>query len=187
MAVVLFRYGLGNNEQVKDFSDLHGIVTRLKNLPVHIMEEDFLINKVCSLSLSQLVAFLFIMNWWFLVYATRRCSSDKWCKLSKTLVGVVINRVVCRWSNWIWMNRIWKEFTTKPSRSVASEWPKTAAGPSDADTRPYHYQWRLLFHRFTFFFFFFVAFVILLLCVAFSISFKGASPYRSMDMVTVIS
>lgn len=46
VAVVLFRYGLGNSEQVKQYSDLHGIVTRLKNLPPHIMEEDFLVNKV---------------------------------------------------------------------------------------------------------------------------------------------
>uniref|UniRef100_F1KRD5 TBC1 domain family member 10B n=1 Tax=Ascaris suum TaxID=6253 RepID=F1KRD5_ASCSU len=46
VAVVLLRYGLGTNEQLKEFNDFHSTVTRLKNLPYNITNEDFLINKV---------------------------------------------------------------------------------------------------------------------------------------------
>lgn len=49
VAVVLFRHGLGTNNQLREFNDFHSIVTRLKNLPEKIMTEDFLIPKVSKL------------------------------------------------------------------------------------------------------------------------------------------
>lgn len=52
VAVVLFRYGLGTNDQIKEYNDFHAIVTRLKNLPESIMSEEFLINKVIELDLD---------------------------------------------------------------------------------------------------------------------------------------
>jgi len=52
VAIVLFRYGLGTNEQCKQYPDLQGIVTRLRNLPVEIMEEEFLVNKVIELDID---------------------------------------------------------------------------------------------------------------------------------------
>ncbi|CAG9532500.1 unnamed protein product [Cercopithifilaria johnstoni] len=52
IAVVLFRYGLRTNEQLREFNDFHSIVTRLKNLPEEIMTEDFLIQKVTDLDLD---------------------------------------------------------------------------------------------------------------------------------------
>ncbi|EJD74405.1 ankyrin repeat-containing protein [Loa loa] len=52
IAVVLFRYGLRTNDQLREFNDFHSIVTRLKNLPKTIMTEDFLIQKVIDLDLD---------------------------------------------------------------------------------------------------------------------------------------
>lgn len=52
VAVILFRYGLGTSEQLKEFNDFHSIVTRLKNLPEKIMAEDFLIQKIIDLDLD---------------------------------------------------------------------------------------------------------------------------------------
>ncbi|KAL4003834.1 Rab-GTPase-TBC domain family protein [Acanthocheilonema viteae] len=52
VAVVLFRYGLRTNDQLREFNDFHSIVTRLKNLPEKIMTEDFLIQKVIDLDLD---------------------------------------------------------------------------------------------------------------------------------------
>uniref|UniRef100_A0A0R3S490 Rab-GAP TBC domain-containing protein n=1 Tax=Elaeophora elaphi TaxID=1147741 RepID=A0A0R3S490_9BILA len=52
IAVVLFRYGLRTNDQLREFNDFHSIVTRLKNLPEKIMTEDFLIQKVVDLDLD---------------------------------------------------------------------------------------------------------------------------------------
>uniref|UniRef100_A0A183DA96 Rab-GAP TBC domain-containing protein n=1 Tax=Gongylonema pulchrum TaxID=637853 RepID=A0A183DA96_9BILA len=51
VAVVLFRHGLGTNDQLKEFNDFQSIVTRLKNLPEKIMVEEYLIQKVFSLIL----------------------------------------------------------------------------------------------------------------------------------------
>lgn len=51
VAVILFRYGLGTSEQLKEFNDFHSIITRLKNLPEKIMAEDFLIQKVFPVAL----------------------------------------------------------------------------------------------------------------------------------------
>ncbi|MFH4976040.1 hypothetical protein AB6A40_002749 [Gnathostoma spinigerum] len=53
VALILFRYGLGTNAQCAEFNDLQSIVTRLKNLPAHIMTEEFLINKVIELDLDE--------------------------------------------------------------------------------------------------------------------------------------
>ncbi|VDK70029.1 unnamed protein product [Litomosoides sigmodontis] len=51
-AVILFRYGLRTNDQLREFNDFHSIVTRLKNLPGKIMTESFLIQKVIDLDLD---------------------------------------------------------------------------------------------------------------------------------------
>uniref|UniRef100_A0A0M3J0L1 Rab-GAP TBC domain-containing protein n=1 Tax=Anisakis simplex TaxID=6269 RepID=A0A0M3J0L1_ANISI len=50
VAIVLFRYGLGTTEQIKQFNDFHSIVTRLKNLPAETSEMRFF--KVIELDLD---------------------------------------------------------------------------------------------------------------------------------------
>ena len=46
VALVLLKYGLGSPSQIKQFPDMPAIVTRLKNLPAEITEEEFIVQKV---------------------------------------------------------------------------------------------------------------------------------------------
>ena len=46
VALVLLKNTIYTKEQCKQYPDLHSIVTRLKNLPPSITEEDFLVQKV---------------------------------------------------------------------------------------------------------------------------------------------
>lgn len=52
VAIVLFKYGLGTKDQCKQYPDLHSIITRLRNLPQQITSEEFLVEKVCEVSLN---------------------------------------------------------------------------------------------------------------------------------------
>ncbi|CAB3402233.1 unnamed protein product [Caenorhabditis bovis] len=52
VALVLLKYGIGTPKQIKDYPDLHSIVTRLKNLPPMITSEEFLVEKVCEMTLN---------------------------------------------------------------------------------------------------------------------------------------
>lgn len=46
VAIVLFQHGLGTQTQLKQYPDLHSIVTRLRNLPPEILTEEALIPRV---------------------------------------------------------------------------------------------------------------------------------------------
>lgn len=46
VALILMKNTLGTKEQCKKYPDLHSIVTRLKNLPPNVTEEEFLVQKV---------------------------------------------------------------------------------------------------------------------------------------------
>ncbi|CAI5444591.1 unnamed protein product [Caenorhabditis angaria] len=52
VALVLLKYGLGSPTQCKDYPDMHAILTRLKNLPPQIMTEQFIVEKVCEMTLN---------------------------------------------------------------------------------------------------------------------------------------
>ncbi|KAF1763463.1 hypothetical protein GCK72_011729 [Caenorhabditis remanei] len=52
VALVLLKYGLGSPSQLKQFPDMPAIVTRLKNLPAEITEEEFIVQKIAEFNLN---------------------------------------------------------------------------------------------------------------------------------------
>ncbi|CCD73248.1 Rab-GAP TBC domain-containing protein [Caenorhabditis elegans] len=52
VALVLLKFGIGTPSQIKQYPDMPAIVTRLRNLPVEIMEEEFLVQKISETNLN---------------------------------------------------------------------------------------------------------------------------------------
>ncbi|CAP33604.2 Protein CBG15140 [Caenorhabditis briggsae] len=52
VSLILLKYGLGTPSQIKQFPDMPAIVTRLRNLPAEIKEEEFIVQKISEMTLN---------------------------------------------------------------------------------------------------------------------------------------
>ncbi|UMM21289.1 hypothetical protein L5515_003034 [Caenorhabditis briggsae] len=52
VSLILLKYGLGTPSQIKQFPDMPAIVTRLRNLPAEIKEEEFIVQRISEMTLN---------------------------------------------------------------------------------------------------------------------------------------